>query len=79
MRNKSKIILFIIAIIMFTLSSCKTSNRLVVNLITKSEASEEIEYVSIYSNGKAKTVDAFTSDDFQVYNAGSGSFFIIYL
>ncbi len=43
MRNKSKIILFTIVIIMFILSSCKTSNKLVVNLITKSETSEEIE------------------------------------
>ena len=74
MRNKSKIILFTIVIIMFILSSCKTSNKLVVNLITKSETSEEIEYVSIYSNGKSKKIDAFISDDFQIYNADSRSF-----
>ena len=76
MRNKSKIILFTIVILTFTfiLSSCKTSKTLLINLITKSETSDEIEYVSIYSNGKSKKVDPFISDDFQIYNADSRSF-----
>lgn len=76
MRNKSKIILFTIVILIatFILSSCKTSKTLVANLITKSETSEEIEYVSIYSNGKSKKIDHFISDGFQIYNADSRSF-----
>lgn len=74
MRNKSNIILFTLVIIMFILSSCKTSKDLVVNVITKSETSEEIEYASIYSDQKIKKIDAFISDDLQVYNAGSRSF-----
>lgn len=74
MRNKSKIMLFTIIIMMFILTSCKTSNKLVVNLMTKSETSEEMEYVSIYSNGKSKKIDAFISDAFQMYTADSRSF-----
>lgn len=76
MRNKSKIILFTIVILIatFILSSCKTSKTLLINLITKSETSDEIEYVSIYSNGKSKKIDHFISDDFQIYNADSRSF-----
>lgn len=74
MRNESKIFLFTLVIIMFILNSCKTSKKLVANLITESETSEEIEYVSIYSNGKRKKIDAFISDDFQMYNADSRSF-----
>ena len=76
MRNKSKIILFIIVILtfIFILSSCKTSKTLVANLATKSETTDEIEYVSIYSNGKSKKIDLFISDDFQIYNADSRSF-----
>lgn len=74
MKNKSKIILFTIVIIMFVLSSCKTSKNPIINLITKSETSEEIGYVSIYSNRKIKKTDAFISDDLQIYNADSRSF-----
>ena len=50
MRYKSKIILFTIVIIIATviLSSCNTSKTLLINLITKSETSDEIEYVSVY-------------------------------
>lgn len=53
MKNKS-IIVFIAVSIMLILSSCKSSKKEIISLITKSESSEEIEYVSIYSNGKAK-------------------------
>lgn len=74
MKKKSKIILFAIVIIIFLLSSCKIFKNPLINLITKSETSEEIEYVSIYSNGKSKKIDEFTSDDLQIYNADSKSF-----
>jgi|LSQX01.1.fsa_nt_gb hypothetical protein len=74
MKNKSIIVLFIAVSIMLILSSCKSSKNVVVNLITKSESSEEIEYVSIYSNGKAKKIDPFVTDDFQRYSADSRSF-----
>ena len=74
MKKKSKIILVAIVIIIFLLSSCKTSKNPLINLITKSETSEEIEYVSIYSNRKSKKIDEFTSDDLQIYNADSKSF-----
>ncbi len=74
MKKKSKIILCAIVIIIFLLSSCKIFKNPLINLITKSETSEEIEYVSIYSNGKSKKIDEFTSDDLQIYNADSKSF-----
>ncbi|NLY47235.1 MAG: hypothetical protein GX053_14795 [Tissierella sp.] len=74
MKNKSKIILFTIVIIMFVLRSWKTSKIPLINLITKSETSGDIEYVSIYSNRKSKKTDAFISDDLEIYNADSRSF-----
>lgn len=78
MRNKTKIILFIMIIvmliIMIILSSWKTSKYLIVNVITKSETSDEIKYVSIYPNEKSKKIDKFTSDDFQIYDAEYGCF-----
>ena len=73
MKNKYKIVLIII-VTTIILSSCKPSNELVMNLITKSESSEELEYVSIYSNGKAKKIDPFVTVDFQLYNSDYGSF-----
>lgn len=76
LKYRSKIILFTIVIIIatFILSSCNTSKTLLINLITKSETSDEIEYVSVYSNGKSKKIDPFISDHFQVYNADQRSF-----
>lgn len=74
MKKKSKIILCAIVIIIFLLSSCKIFKNPLINLITKSETSEEIKYISIYSNGKSKNIDEFTSDDFQIYNANPKSF-----
>lgn len=74
MKNKYKVVLFIAITIMIILSSCKSSNELVMNLITKGESTEEIEYVSIYSNGKAKKIDPFVTGDFKLYNANSSSF-----
>lgn len=81
MKNKSKIILFTIVIILFTiviimfvLRSWKTSKIPLINLITKSETSGDIKYVSIYSNRKSKKTDAFISDDLEIYNADSRSF-----
>lgn len=74
MKYKSKIVLFIMVIIMFILSSCKTSKYLLVNLILKSETSDEIEYVSVYPNKDSKKIDEFVSDDFQTYNADYGCF-----
>ncbi len=73
MKNKS-IIVFIAVSIMLILSSCKSSKKEIISLITKSESSEEIEYVSIYSNGKAKKRDPFVTNDFQRYRADSRSF-----
>lgn len=74
MRNKS-IIVWIIAIsIIIILSSCKSSKKEILRLITKSETSEEIQYVSIYLNGKSKKIEPFDQDDFQLYNADTSSF-----
>ena len=74
MKNKSIIVLFIAVSIMLILSSCKSSKKEIIRLITKSESSEEIEYVSIYSKGKAKKTDPFVTDVFKIYNADSSSF-----
>lgn len=73
MKNKS-IVLFIAISVMIILSSCKSSKKVVINLITKSESSEEIGYVSIFSNGKSKKIEAFVTEDFQRYNTDSNSF-----
>ena len=69
MKNKTKILFFIIFIIILIFTLCKTPKELVVNLITKSETSEEIKYVSVYSNRKSKKIDPFISNDFETYNA----------
>ncbi len=78
MKNKSKILILIILVIMlvimFILSTYKSSKYLLVNLITKSETSNEIKYVAVYPNKDSKKIDAFVSDDFQVYNADHGCF-----
>ena len=78
MKNKSKIVVFIMLVIMliiiFISTSYKTSKYLLVNLITKSETSDEIEYVSLYPNNDSKKIDKFISDDFQTYNAEHGCF-----
>lgn len=76
MKNMSKVVSFIIVVIVFVfiLSSCETSEKWVLNLITKNEITEEIEYVSIYSNGKSEKIDKFISDDIEIYNADSDCF-----
>ena len=74
MKNKSRIIIFFALTIMIIVSSCNPSKKAVINVITKSESSEEIEYVSIYSNKKAKRIKPFVTNDFQLYNADSRSF-----
>ncbi|MGX7394687.1 hypothetical protein [Carnobacterium mobile] len=74
MKNKFKLILFVVVIIIIVSSLYITSKDLLVNLITKNETTGEIEYVSIYSNGSSKETDVFKSEDFKLYNADSTSF-----
>lgn len=66
--------IIVMLIIMIILSSRKTSKYLIANVITKSETSDEIKYVSIYPNEKSKKIDKFISDDFQIYDADYGCF-----
>lgn len=78
MKYKSKIVVFImlviVLIIIFISTSYKTSKYLLVNLITKDEMSDEIEYIAVYPNKDSKKIDKFVSDDFQTYNADHGCF-----
>lgn len=74
MKNKPKLILFLVVIVIIVASLYITSKDLLVNLITKNETTGEIEYVSIYSHGSSKETDAFKSEDFELYTADSTSF-----
>lgn len=74
MRNKFKLILFLVVIVIIVSSLYISSKELLINLITKNETSGEIEYVSIYSHGSSKETDAFKSEDFELYTADSDSF-----
>lgn len=74
MKNKFKLVLFVVVIIIILSSLYIRSKDLLVNLITKNDISGEIEYVSIYSNGSSKKTDIFKSEDFKLYNADSTSF-----
>ena len=74
MKNKFKLILFLVVLVIIVSSLYISSKDLLVNLITKNETSGEIEYVSIYSHGSSKKIDAFKSEDFELYTADSTSF-----
>lgn len=74
MRNKFKLILFLVVIAIIVSSLYISSKELLINLITKNETSGEIEYVSIYSHGSSKETDTFKSEDFELYTADSASF-----
>ncbi|MER2226942.1 MAG: hypothetical protein ABS916_07810 [Carnobacterium sp.] len=74
MKNKFKLILFLVVIVIIVSSLYISSKDLLVNLVTKNETSGEIEYVSIYSHGSIKETDTFKSEDFELYTADSTSF-----
>ena len=74
MKNKFKLILFLVVLVIIVSSLYISSKDLLVNLITKNETSGEIEYVSIYSHGSSKKIDAFKSVDFELYTVDSASF-----
>lgn len=74
MKNKFKLILFLVIFVMIVSSLYISSKDLLVNLITKNETSGEIEYVSVYSHGSNRKIDAFKSEDFELYTADSTSF-----
>ena len=74
MKNKFKLILFLVVIVIIVSSLYISSKDLLVNLITKNEISGEVEYVSIYSHGSSKKTDAFKSEDFELYTADTTSF-----
>lgn len=74
MKNKFKLILFLVVLVIIVSSLYISSKDLLVNLITKNETSGEIEYVSIYSHGSSKEIENFKSVDFERYTADSTSF-----
>ena len=76
MKYILKIILLVIVTITIvsTLIVHEPPGDPILNLITKDEVTEEIEYVSICSNRKLDKIDKFTSDAIEIYNGNSQSF-----
>lgn len=52
-------IIIVVSYCISVLSPSESFGKPVLNLITKDETTEEIEYVSIYPNGKSEKIKAF--------------------
>jgi len=76
MKKMYKVVSIIILMIVFVFmpSPSETSGKSVLHIITKDETTEEIEHVSVCSNGKIETIDEFISDDIEIYTADSSCF-----
>lgn len=79
MKNtyRAVVLIIVVMIIAFIFSPSGPSGKPgvpILNVITKNESTEEIDYVAICSNRKVKEIDEFISDDVEIYYADSDCF-----
>ena len=65
-----KVLIFIVFVLfIFKSSTYETHNKHTLNVITRSETTNELEYIAIHSRWKTEKINKFVSDDFQLYYA----------
>lgn len=60
--------------LVFILFACEASEEVVRYVIVENEETKGLAYFAVLSDQKVEGIDAFVSDDFQLYTASSDSF-----
>lgn len=72
--NKSTFVVYMTLVLVGLLIGCDASEEVVIRVMVENEETKGLAYYAVLSNQKVETIDAFVSDDFQLYTASSGSF-----